>query len=665
MNLLAENTETAKETSTVAEDLPIIVVGAGPVGIEFVKTAMQQMPGTRFVMFGEERWEPYNRVKLSSFFAGHLQWDEMMASQKLPLSPVLDIVNSCAVVSIDHDNKTVTDSFGHVHAYKTLVLATGSRPFIPSIPGIKLNNIFTFRDMNDVEKLLARRARSRKTIVVGGGVLGIEAARAMMRENTEVGVIDHLPNLMSNQLDENGAELLQSHLLSLGLSLYLGSGIREFCGDESVEKIILKDGSEIECDTVILATGIKPNIELAASSRLSTDRGIRVNDEMQTSDENILAIGECAEHRGEIYGLVKPGYEQARVAANCLAGQTSNYSGSLTATQLKVVGVPAFSMGEIGEISIKGLERELVYEDKEKEIYRRLIIKNRKVIGAISIGKWQEQSRVQEAILNQRNIWFWNKKRFLKTGRLWPEENSADVNQWPASAIVCNCNGISRGQISSAINGGLTTIEEVSQCTGASSVCGSCKPLVSQMLMSDTKPEAVKWSSALLSLGLITTVAMLLVMLLPSMPYANTTETFWQWDVLWRDNLYKQISGFSLLGLSVVVLLMSLRKRIKRFSFLSFPFWRLIHVVLGFVTVFGLAVHSGYSLGSGVNNLLALSFVSILLAGGLSSALVAVEHKLDAVLSRKIKNKLVWLHIIAFWPLPALLTVHVFKSYYF
>lgn len=661
MGLVAENTEDI----TFETELPIIVIGAGPVGVQFVRTAMQCLPTSRFMLFGNEPWEPYNRVKLSSFFAGQLHWDEMMMSQELASSDMLEIVHNCAIKKIDRVKKTVTDEEGCIYAYKKLVLATGSRPFIPKIPGIHAENVFTFRDMSDIEKLSARRTRSRKTIVVGGGVLGIEAARAMSRENTEVSIIDHLPVLMSNQLDDNAAEILHRHILSQGIGLYLGCGIREFTGDEKVTGLVLKDGTEINCDTVILATGIRPNIELAVDSKLGTNRGIRVNDAMQTTDENIIAVGECAEHRGQIYGLVKPGYEQAKVAAYNLSGQESNYTGSLAATQLKVVDMPAFSMGNIEEVSIKSLERELVYKDKEKNIYRRLVIKNRKIIGAISIGKWEEQNRVQEAILNKRNVWFWNKKRFLKTGRLWKQEESGDVNQWPASAIVCNCNGVSRGQITSAMNGGLTTVAEITQCTGASSVCGSCKPLVSQMLMSDVKPEAVKGSSALLMLGVLSSLFMLLVTILPSIPYAQTMQHSWQWDTLWRDNIFKQISGFTLLGLSVIVLMMSLRKRIKKFTLINFSVWRIVHVVAGFITVFGLAVHSGYSFGSGVNYFLALSFISVLFAGGVSSVMLAIEHKLDSVMSRRIKSKLVWLHIIAFWPLPALLVVHIFKSYYF
>jgi len=661
MNLLAEQ----KNTEVSEEEVLVIVVGSGPVGIQFVKTMLDIMPKTKIKVFGNEPWEPYNRVKLSSFFAGELQFDELLASQKLPDSELIEVIHNCAVTDINRSKKTITDEMGREHAYQTLVLATGSRPFIPNIDGIGLKNIYTFRDMSDVENLFARRASSRSAVIVGGGVLGIEAARAMSRENTQVRVIDHLPVLMSHQLDEGSSEILHAHLISEGISLNLGTGIREFVGSDSVEAVVLKDGTTIECDTVILATGIQPNIDLAFHAKLSINKGIRVHDDMRTSDEAIYAIGECAEHRGRIYGVVKPGYEQAKVAAYNLSGKISNYTGSLAATQLKVVGIFVFSMGENDEVSINSIEKEYLYNDKENNVYRRIIVKNRKIIGVISVGEWSEQSRVQEAILNKRTIWFWNKTRFLKAGKLWQEENSDNVNQWPATAVICNCNGITRGQITNVIASGVTTVTGISECTGASAVCGSCKPLVFQMLQSNPVTEKVKWASYLLIFGLVSMFSTLLISVLPEISFSETVQVFWRWDELWRNSLYKQISGFTLLGLSVIVLLMSVRKRIKKFSLLAYPVWRLVHVVVGFIMVFGLVVHSGYSFGSGLNYLLALCFVSLIAAGGVSSVMISLEHRLDAVLARKIKSKMIWLHILAFWPFPALLSVHVFKSYYF
>jgi nitrite reductase (NADH) large subunit len=661
MNLLAAKPETIPTN----DELPVIVIGTGPVGIHFIKTVRSCLCDCPIVVFGNEPWEPYNRVKLSSFFAGQLNWDELLISQRLPHTEQIVEHHNCAIVEIDPGKKVVVDELDRVHPYKKLIIATGSSAFIPSIKGINSNNVFTFRDMSDVESLLARRARSRKTVVVGGGVLGIEAAKAMSRENTEVTIIDHSQFLMSNLLDEKAGEMLREHILSLGIKVYLGNTIKEIENNGRHEKIILRNGKEIECDTIILSTGIKPNIELARQAHLSVGRGIRVNDAMQTSDPDIYAIGECSEHRGNVYGIVKPGYEQAKVAAFSLSGKKANYTGSLSATQLKVVDIPVFSMGEVNDVDGISNKKEYIYHDTSRKIYRKLVVKHHKIIGAILVNESGELGRIQEKILNKRFIWPWNLKRFVNTGNLWPDENSADVHQWPATTVVCNCTGVTRGDLTTVIRNGATSLEDITGETGACSVCGSCRPLLTQMLSSAPSPQLVKGAGSLLIAGLFSIFGLLLALVLPAIPYADTVHVPWQWDMLWRDNIFKQISGFSLLGLSAIALVLSLRKRIRKFSVLTFPLWRIIHVATGALAVAGLALHSGYHLGSGLNYLLALSFVGVLIAGGVSSVIVAIEHKLDAVLYRKIKSNLVWIHILIFWPLPVLLTMHVFKTYYF
>ena len=660
MNILRKE----KNLPELHTDEPVIVIGTGPIGIQFINSVLENDTVPALKIFGDEPWEPYNRVKLSSFFAGHVNLDELAIGRKLQNDKLI-FHNNCAIAEIDPVYKTVTDELGIKHPYSKLILATGSRPHIPKIPGVELANIFTFRNMTDIENLLARRNRSRKTVVIGGGVLGIEAAKAMSRQNTEVTIIDHSLMLMSNQLDEYSSDMLRDYVLSLGIKVYLGQVIKEFKGDGKVESIRLLDGREIEFDTVILTTGITPNVDLARSARLNVGRGIRVNDAMQTSDPNIYAIGECAEHRGKVYGIVKPGYEQAKVAAYSLYGKKKNYTGSLSATQIKVIDINVFSMGDVDEVSGIGLKKEYIYNDASNGIYRKIVVKNHAIIGAIAVGSWSEQGRVQEAIVNKRFIAPWDLIKFKHAGYLWPKENSDDINQWPASTIVCNCTGVTRGQLSAEIAGGINTITELSSKTGASTVCGGCKPLVTQLLTGTRKAEAVKGYVTLFAIGLLTTLLALLGLALPEIPYAQTAEQSWSWDVLWRENLYKQISGFTLLGLSVIALLMSLRKRVKKFTLSNFQVWRIIHVILGFLTVIGLVAHSGTSLGQGINYYLALSFIGILIAGGASSLLVAYEHKLDVTLSRKIKSKLVWLHILAFWPFPALIAAHIFTSYYF
>lgn len=644
---------------------PIIVIGAGPVGMHFIFSLLNKIPDSTITIFGGEPWQPYNRVKLSSFFAGQVDIDDLYIEKNIENENLI-IHNNCSIKKIDSVTNTVTDEFGVTYSYSKLIIATGSTPHIPQVDGIDLDNIFTFRNMSDIEKLLARRTRSRKTAVIGGGVLGIEAAKAMSRQNTEVSIIDHSLFLMSNQLDEKASEILREHILSLGIKVYLSQTVKRFVGEDKVEKILLADGRELEFDTVILATGVKPNIKLAREAHLNIGRGVRVNDVMQTSVNNIYAIGECAEHRGKTYGVVKPGYEQAKVAVNSLQGKKANYKGSMAATQIKVIDIPVFSMGDVDEISPLGLKKEYVYQDKSKGIYRKIIVKTHRIIGAIAVGEWSELGRIQEAIANKRIVAPWVVIKFLKIGNIWPADNSTNINEWPASTVVCNCTGVTRGQLTTEINANeKLTVEQLCSNTGASTVCGGCKPLVAKLLTGTAKTEPAKGAKSIFVLGFLTVLILFLATLLPVIPFSESAKVLWQWDMLWRDNFYKQVSGYSLLAISSVALILSLKKRIKTFKYFTFPSLRVLHIILGFITVVGFAVHSGYRMGSGINYYLALSFITILLVGGMSSLIIAVEHKLDTALAQKIKRNLIWVHILAFWPLPALLAAHIFKSYYF
>jgi len=660
MNL--SNKEEFLSNSDTAES--IIVVGTGPVGIKFIETLSSTKPQANIAIFGDEPWEPYNRVKLSSFFAGHVKWSDLSIGDNENNKKVV-FHNNCSITSIDPDSHYVIDEFGKKHSYTKLVLATGSRPFIPNIKGVKLDNIFTFRSMTDIENLLARRAMSRKAVIIGGGVLGIEAAKAMTKQNTEVTIIDHSSFLMSSQLDQHASELLREYILSLGIKVLLNQGLKEFHGDGKVERILLADGRSFEFDTVILTAGISPNVELARDADLHVGKGIHVNDQMQTSNPDIYAIGECTEHRGMVYGIVKPGYEQAKVAAHSLSGKKSHYTGSLSATQIKVIDINVFSMGDISDVSPIDIKKEYIYEDSYKGIYRKIIVKTHRIIGAIAVGEWDELGRIQEAILNTRIIPPWTLIKFKNKGSLWPNTESNDISQWPAATVVCNCTGVTRGELSAEIKKGVDNLEQLCTNTGASTVCGSCKPHVDKLLTGSSTVTAAIGAKNLLALGFLTTLIMVLALILPAIPYASSVQVSWQWDMLWRENLFKQISGYTLLALSAIGLILSVNKRIKSFTYLSFPVWRIVHVVLGFIAVIGFAVHSGYRLGAGVNFFLALSFVSVLIAGGASSILVSLEHKIDSSLAWKLKQKIVWLHILAFWPFPALLATHIFKSYYF
>jgi nitrite reductase (NADH) large subunit len=304
-------TQHALRTETSPATLPVVIVGAGPVGIKTAQELHRRRTDVPIVIYGDEPSEPYNRVRLSGLLSGELTWQALTRDLALPQTRNVEARLGCAVVSIDRECRTVCDAAGYVQPYSNVVVATGSRPHVPRIPGMSLPGVYTFRDARDVQQLIARRVRTRRTIVLGGGLLGLEAARAMQRFNTHVHVVEHFTRLMMRQLDEAGARLLLEHVQGLGIDVILGDSAVRVLGGDRVSGLALRSGATLECDTIIVATGIQPNIELARAAGLHVGRGIRVNDRMQSSDPLIYAVGECAEHRDRVYGIVAPGLEQA------------------------------------------------------------------------------------------------------------------------------------------------------------------------------------------------------------------------------------------------------------------------------------------------------------------------------------------------------------------
>ncbi len=644
---------------------PVVIVGAGPVGMRAAQELLKRDQRTPLVLFGDEPWQPYNRVRLSSLLSGELSWAATFEGLTLAADARVTQHFHCPIVAIDRDNRSVTDAKGTTYSYSYLILATGSRAHMPSIPGIALTGVYKFRDLNDAQHLLARRVRTRKTVVIGGGLLGLEAARAMQRFNTEVTVIEHATRLMNRQLDDGAAERLREHLMSMGMRIVLHDSVRQVVGDQRVQGVALLSGRTIECDTVVVATGIVPNVELALQAQLSVGRGIRVNDNMQTSDERIFAVGECAEHRGVVYGLVGPGFEQAAVAAHRIAVGRARYQGSIVAARLKVVGQPVFSMGAVTEEAVPPEATALVFERTNAHLYRKLIIRRGRLAGAVALGEWEQLGRLQEAITRRRIVWPWQRRRFRREGDLWPAAQRDAIAHWPAGTVICNCTGVTRGAISRAIDGGCTSVSAVAQCTGASSVCGSCRPLVVELLGDSTLCEATREQKAIYGVSLLALALAMLTCIVPAIGSLDSVQAPIRWDLLWTDGLIKQITGYSLLGLSVVGLALSLRKRIKRFTWGDVANWQVIHVVLGAAIVAAFFAHTGFGLGENLNRALAVDFLVLLLVGALGGVLIGLQSRLRAAVAKQWRDGLLWAHILAFWPLPVLLAFHITGVYYF
>jgi nitrite reductase (NADH) large subunit len=646
-----------------AETLPVVVVGAGPVGIHAVDELLRRDPRCPIVLYGDEPWEPYQRAQLTSLMLGEIGLHAISNKPTLPREHRVIQHYHCRVLAIDRDNRRVRDAANRWQPYSRLILAMGSRPHVPSIPGINRAGVYTFRNLDDVQRLLARSARSRRLVVLGGGLLGLEAARALRRAHTEVWLVHHSTRLMNRQLDDEASARLAAHVRALGIHLMLDISVREVLGDEHITAVRLRDGRIIECDTLVLATGIQPNIELGFAAGLSVGHGIRVDDSLRTNDPDIYAIGECAEHRGRVYGLVAPGLEQAAVAVhNALDGQ-ARYTGSPSAALLKVLGLPVFSAGRVGEEENPAEVRSIVYRG-EHGSYRLLALCRERLVGIISVGDWPDLPRAREALLRHRRVWPWQQSSFRRRGEIWSLPAAQSVTNWPATAVVCHCATVTRATLGHAVADGCQTVESLRARTGAGQVCGSCHPLLAELVGATAHAEPQPGRFGVLGSAIGALVVVAIFLFAAEIPVADTVQGGWQPQVLWLDGFWKQVSGYTLLGLGAVASLLSLRKRWKRLTLGTYTWWRLAHVALGTLAVTVLLVHTGLRLGNHLNFLLIAGFLALTALGASAGAVVALE-RVPNRWTRHVRALSGYGHVALLWPLPALLGFHILSVYYF
>ncbi|MGW9333672.1 NAD(P)/FAD-dependent oxidoreductase [Bosea sp. NPDC055594] len=367
---------------------PLIIVGKGMAATRLVDELSQRALGRYSVaVIGAEPRLAYNRVLLSPLLAGEI------AEPDIELKPAawwqargVSMLYGKPVTGIDRRARTVTLQGGLTLPYGKLVLATGSKPLKPPFPGGDLPGVATFRDTADVQAMRAYAARGARIVVIGGGLLGLEAAYGLARAGGKVTLLHLVGRLMERQLDAEGAALLASAMAMRGVEIRLNSATNCFVGTDKVEGVALQDGTVIPAELVVIAIGVRPNTDLAAAAGLEIARGIVVDDALATSDPAIFAIGECAEHRGQVYGLVEPAYEQARTLAARLTGREAGYAGSLLATNLKVSGVGVFSAGEF-EAS-EGAET-VVLRDRSAGIYRKFVLREGRLAGCVLVGDTQ------------------------------------------------------------------------------------------------------------------------------------------------------------------------------------------------------------------------------------------------------------------------------------
>ena len=471
----------------------LVMVGNGMAGVRTLEELLKIAPDLYDItVFGAEPHPNYNRILLSPVLAGEQTLEQIVLNDwSWYEDHHITLHAGYTVTQVDRTRRMVhaTNAAGETLsvAYDRLIMATGSNPFMLPIPGKDLQGVLAYRDIADTQAMIDAAAHYKHAVVIGGGLLGLEAANGLMKRGMQVAVVHGSEWLMERQLDDVAGKMLQKSLQERGMQFLMKAQTQELLADDAgrVRAVRFKDGTEVSADLVVMAVGIRPNVALAQNMRLHVNRGIVVNDTMQTTtDARIYAVGECAEHRGVAYGLVAPLFEQGKVAANHLAEfGIGRYQGSLTSTKLKVTGIDLFSAGDF--MGGAGTE-EIVMSDPGAGLYKKLVLKDDKLVGACLYGNTVDGSWYFKLLRDGRPV------SDLRDKLMFGESNIGDSGHagqnkaasMPDDAEVCGCNGVTKGTICKAIKEkGLFTLDEVRKHTKASASCGSCTGLVEQILM--------------------------------------------------------------------------------------------------------------------------------------------------------------------------------------
>ena len=471
----------------------LAVIGNGMAGARLVEDVLAR--GGRemldVVMFGDEPYGNYNRILLSNVLSGvHDAGDIFLNPLAWYDDNGVTLHSGVRVESIDRARKMLHGSGGVVVAYDQLVLATGSSPFIPPIDALRVPSgafkpgAFVFRTLDDCADIVRYAGAAKKAVIVGGGLLGLEAARGLLERGLEVHVVHLMAHLMEVQLDAMAGLLLRQALERMGVRVHLGMTTRAVIGDERVTGVVFDDGSTLDCDLLVISAGIRPNAELARSAGLRVARGIVVGDDLASPDDpEVFAIGECAEHRGRTYGLVAPLWEQARVLAERLTGQNPSavYEGSRVATKLKVMGLDLVVMGE--HEAREDDDEEVTYVEPTRGVYKKLVVRGGKLLGAILLGDASSAPDLFQTFDRARALPE-NRAELLFASAGGGASRTTSAADLPDDAQICNCNGVSKAQIAAAARGGKRTLDVLCQATRAGTGCGTCKKDVRAILES-------------------------------------------------------------------------------------------------------------------------------------------------------------------------------------
>ncbi|MCG9582467.1 nitrite reductase large subunit NirB [Vibrio tubiashii] len=477
--------------------LKLVVIGNGMVGHRYIEDLVEKADASQYdiTVFCEEPRVAYDRVHLSSYFSHHTADELSLVKEGFYDKHGVNMLIGERAINVNREKRIVHSSTGREIQYDKLIMATGSFPFVPPIKGRESKDCFVYRTIEDLKAIEACAKKSKIGVVIGGGLLGLEAAGALKALGVETHVVEFAPKLMAEQLDQAGGNQLRQKIESMGVKVHTSKNTLEIAPEGKDARNVMRfaDGTELETDFIVFSAGIRPQDKLARDMQLDVAPrgGIAINDFCQTSDENIYAIGECASWNETFYGLVAPGYKMATVAVDHIVGNDSKFEGADMSAKLKLLGVKVGSIGDANGRT-PGC-KSYVYQNEEQEVYKRLIVSedNKKLLGAVMVGDTSDYGDLLQLMLNEIDLPE-HPDALILPAHAGAEKPTLGADSLPDSAVICSCFDVTKGKIAEAVAQGHHTIGDIKAVTGAGTGCGGCIPLVTSVLNAELEKAGVE-----------------------------------------------------------------------------------------------------------------------------------------------------------------------------
>jgi len=618
-------------------------------------------------VFGEETRPAYDRVRLGEALRNGAADRLTLRDASWYAGRGIELRLGCRVVEVDARARVLRCANGASFAFDRLVLATGSAAVIPPIPGLSLPGVHAYRTLDDALQIrsagCAAATSGARVAVLGGGLLGLEAARLLQQLGCDVIVIERAPHLLPRQLPLVASRALEARLRELALDLRANVRLQEVARAGERLRLALSDGTSVEAALLVVAVGVRPRDELARAAGIAchAEGGIIVDDALRTSHDGVFAIGECVRHRASVPGLAAPVLAMAETLAANLMGAARRFEGGAYVTRLKADGL---EVSAIGDTLAAGSSTELLCHES-KTATRCVVLANGRAIGAAAVGSWPELPHLHASIAGARRVGRRALERFQRVGELGRSDAWLPPLEWQEAAIVCACHGVTAGALRAALMAGARTPAMLRERTGAGTGCGSCGALVEAW--AGVEPTGAQRFPAR-GLGIAAALALALVALFAaSSParFAESLEAQLAIERLWTNAGVRQVTGFGALALAGGTLALSLRRRWPRLLRGPLARWRTLHGVVGALALAAVLVHTGLRAGRNLDRALFASLLLIAVVGALAGIAAALEPLVPAPARARLRLATARAHTLAFWPFPVLAAAHVLKVYWF